>query len=248
MMKKVIGLIVAFGFLFQSCVTTEEVTVKKEGAITYGLEMNFSELLQAMPNSNGMSKDVKKALDLINGEELTVEQLLDLSLLESKKPEQKKDSILKANPNLLKKTENLRARVMMNDSVGNIALKIIAKNASDLNTSLINLEELSALGEGNTKKLDTPEFVKNSKFEWKKKTLQRTISVKPEDLQKGLGELGQMAGMFTYRIKVNFEQPIQSVSYADALIAQDGKSFVKEFKMSEVVANPKILEYKVELK
>lgn len=248
-MKKVIGLMVAFGFLFQSCVTTEEVTVKKEGAITYAMDMDFSELLQTMPSSaNGMSKDVKKALDLINGEELTVEQLLDISLLESKKPEQKKDSILKANPNLLKKTENLRVRVMMNDSIGNIGLKISAKNASDLNTSLVNLSELSALGEGNGKKLDAPEFVKKSKFEWKKKSLQRTLSVKPEELQKGLGEIGQMAGMFTYRIKVNFEQAIKSVSYPDALIAQDGKSFVKEFKMSDVINNPKVLEYTVELK
>ncbi|WP_158962663.1 hypothetical protein [Myroides fluvii] len=247
-MKKVIGLVMAFGFLFQSCVTTEEVTVKKEGAITYAMDMDFSELLQAMPNSNSMSKDVKKALDLINGEELSVEQLLDISLLESKNPEQKRDSILKANPDLLKKTENLRVRVMMNDSIGNVGLKIRAKNASDLNASLINLVELSALGEAGTKKLDTPEFVKNSKFDFKKKTLHRTISVKSEDLQKGLGELGQMAGMFTYRIKVNFEQPIKTVSYQDATISQDGKSFIKEFKMSDVMNDPKILEYKVELK
>lgn len=57
-----------------------------------------------------------------------------------------------------------------------------------------------------------------------------------------------MAAMFSYKMKVNFEQPIKSVSYSDALISQDGKSFVKEFKMSDIIANPKILEYKVELK
>ncbi len=248
-MKKLIGLAVVMGFMLQSCVTTEEVTVKKDGAITYAMDMDFSELLQTMPSANGgMSGDVKKALDLINGEELSVDQLLDISLLESKNPEQKKDSILKANPDLLKKTENLRMRVMMNDSIGNIGLKVIAKNASELNTSLANLKELSALGEGNGKKLDAPEFVKHSTYDWKKKTLQRTISVKPEDAAKSLGEMGQMAAMFTYRIKVSFEQPIKSVSYQDAMISQDGKSFVKEFKMSDVIANPKILEYKVELK
>ncbi|MGG5506227.1 MULTISPECIES: hypothetical protein [unclassified Myroides] len=247
-MKKLIGLAVVMGFMFQSCVTTEEVTVKKDGAITYAMDMDFSELLQTMPNANSMSGDVKQALDLINGEELSVGQLLDISLLESKNPEQAKDSILKANPDLLKKTENLRVRVMMNDSIGNIGLKVIAKSASDLNTSLANLEELRTLGEGNGKKLDAPEFVKQSKYNWKKKTLQRTISVKPEDAAKSLGEMGQMAAMFTYRIKVSFEQPIKSVSYQDAMISQDGKSFVKEFKMSDVIENPKVLEYKVELK
>ena len=247
-MKKIIGLAVAMGFMFQSCVTTEEVTVKKEGAITYAMDMDFSELLKTMPNANATSGDVKKALDLINGEELSVAQLIDISLLESKNPEQKKDSILKANPDLLKNTENLRMRVMMNDTIGNIGLKIIAKNAEDLNNSLVNLEKLSALGEGEGKKLDAPEFVKQSKFEWKKKTLQRSISVKSEDISKGLGEMGQMAAMFTYRIKVNFEQPIKSVSYQDAMISQDGKSFVKEFKMSDIINDPKVLEYKVELK
>lgn len=247
-MKKVVGLMIVLGFLFQSCVTTEEMSVKKEGSIDYTLDMDFSELLKAMPMENTTSKEMKKALDLVNGEELSVEQIMDLSLLESKNAEQKKDSILKANPDLLKKTENLRLRVLMNDSIGNIALKVIAKNATHLNTSLENLEALSALGDGKAKKLDAPEFVKKSKFEWKKKAFKRTIAVKPEDLQKGLGELGQMAAMFTYRIKVNVEQPIKSVSYEDAVIAKDGKSFVKTFKMSDVVSNPKILEFNVELK
>lgn len=247
-MKKVVGLLIALGFLFQSCVTTEEMSVKKEGSIEYTLDIDFSELLTAMPMENATSKEMKKALDLVNGEELSVEQILDLSLLESKNAEQKKDSILKANPNLLKKTENLRLRMMMNDSIGNIALKVIAKNAADLNTSLNNLEELSALGDGKAKKLETPEFVKKSKFEWKKKTFKRTISVKPEDMQKGLGELGQMAAMFTYRLKVNVEQPIKSVSYEDAVIAKDGKSFVKTFKMLDIIADPKILEFTVELR
>jgi len=247
-MKKVVGLFVALGFLFQSCVTTEEMSVKKEGSIEYTLDMDFSELLKAMPMENTSSKEMKKALDLLNGEELTVEQILDLSLLDSKNAEQKKDSILKANPDLLKKTENLRLRVMMNDSVGNIALKILAKNATDLNVSLENLETLSALGESNAKKMEAPEFIRKSKFEWKKKAFKRTIDVKPEELQKGLGDLGQMAAMFTYRIKVHVEQPIKSVSYQDAVMAKDGKSFVKTFKMSDLVANPKLLEFTVELK
>lgn len=247
-MKKVVGLFVALGFLFQSCVTTEEMSVKKEGSIEYTLDMDFSELLKAMPMENTSSKEMKKALDLLNGEELTIEQILDSSLLDSKNAEQKKDSILKANPDLLKKTENLRLRVMMNDSVGNIALKVLAKNATDLNVSLENLETLSALGESNAKKMEAPEFIRKSKFEWKKKAFKRTIDVKPEELQKGLGDLGQMAAMFTYRIKVHVEQPIKSVSYQDAVMAKDGKSFVKTFKMSDSVANPKLLEFTVELK
>jgi len=247
-MKKVVGLLIAMGFLFQSCVTTEEVTVKKEGNITYVMDMNFSELLQAMPNTDSMSKDVKGALNLINGEELSVEQLLNLSLADSKRPEQKRDSILKANPDLLKKTENLRFRVIMNDSIGNIAFKVNAKNAADLNTSLVNLNALSALGENKAKQLEAPEFIKNSKFEWKKKSFQRTVDIRPEELKKSLGEMGQMAAMFTYKIKVNFEQPIKSVSYQDAMISQDGKSFIKEFKMSDVITNPNVLNYKVELK
>ncbi|WP_413511932.1 hypothetical protein [Myroides odoratus] len=248
-MKKLVGLLIAIGFMFQSCVTTEEITVKKAGDLTYTMDMDFSELLQAMPNANNtMSKDMKSALNLINGEELSIEQVLDLSLLESKNPEQKKDSILKANPNLLKNTENLRLRVRMNDSIGNIALKIVAKNAKDLNTSLMNLTELKSLGSGQTKQLDAPEFVKNSKFESSKKSFQRKVELKPNEVEKSLGEMGQMAAMFTYKIKVNFEVPIKSVSYPDALIAQDGKSFVKTFKMSDIIANPKVLEYKVELK
>lgn len=247
-MKKLIGLAIAMGFMLQSCVTTEEVTVKKEGNITYAMDMDFSELLQTMPTANATSGDVKKALDLINGEELSVEQLLDISLLESKNPEKKKDSILKANPDLLKKTENIRMRVMMNDSVGNIALKVIAKSANDLNTSLKNLDQLSALGESNGKKMDAPAFVKASVFETKKKSFSRKVEVKVEELKNSMGEMGQMAAMFTYKIKVNFDQPIKSVSYQDALISQDGKSFVKTFKMSEIIDNPRILEYTVELK
>lgn len=247
-MIKLLGLVVAMGLMFQSCVTTEEVTVKKEGSISYVLETDFSELLQAMPDANTTSAKVKKALNMINGEELSVERLLDIGLLESQNGVQKKDSILKANPNLLKKTENLRIRIMMNDTIGNIALKVTAKNAEELTASLVNLEALTALDESNTKKIDAPEYMKKSKFEWRKKMFQRTVSVKPEDAQSDLGEMGQMVSMFTYRIKVNFEQPIQSVSYQDALISQDGKSFVKEFKMSEIIANPKVLEYEVKLK
>ncbi|MBB1150343.1 MULTISPECIES: hypothetical protein [unclassified Myroides] len=247
-MRKLIGLAIAIGFMLQSCVTTEEVTVKKEGNITFSLDMDFSELLKTMPSTNATSGDVKKALDLINGEELSVEQLLDISLLESKNPEQKKDSILKANPDLLKKTQNIRMRVMMNDSVGNIALKVLGKNVDDLNKSLRNLDELSALGENNGKKMDAPAFVKASMFELKKKSFQRKVEMKSGDLQKSLGEMGQMAAMFTYQLKVNFEQPIKSVSYTDALISQDGKSFVKTFKMSEIIDNPRVLEYTVELK
>lgn len=174
-MRKLIGLVVAMGFMLQSCVTTEEVTVKKEGSITYSIDINFSELLKTVPNMNSTSGDVKKALDLVNGEELTIEQLLDLTVLESKNSEQMKDSILKANPDLLEKTKNIRLRIRMNDSIGNVAFKVIAKNAPELNTSLVNFDELTKIGESSGKKMEAPEFVRKSKFDWKKKAFNAVL-------------------------------------------------------------------------
>ena len=50
-----------------------------------------------------------------------------------------------------------------------------------------------------------------------------------------------------YKIKYTFPKKIKSINYNDAMFSQDGKTFVKEFSVSDILKNPEILNLKVVL-
>ncbi len=250
-MKKLWLFAIAILFSLQSCVTTEEMTVKNDGANDLVLNIDFTDMLDMIPNREKMLNENIKMLNVINGEELSVEQFLDIALLKEKNPEQEKDSILKANPKLLKDTENLRFKVELTDIKGILQFIIKTKNISELNKSLASLKQLNEVMAKYTKdnkmlfESQAPEFFTESRFEQTKKMFKRKVEATSSVKNSTLGIMGTM---FSYKLKVNFNQPIVSVSYPDAVISSDRKSFQKTFSLAKIIDNPKILEYTVEFK
>lgn len=250
-MKKILVLTVALFLSLQSCVTTEELTVTNSGKNDLVLDINFTDMLDMIPNKEKMFNENLKMLNVINGEELTVEQFLDIALIKEKNAEQKKDSILKANPKLLKETEHLRFKIDLTEVKGNFQFIIRTKNLTELNKSLASLKDINEIIAQSTKdenimssENQAPNFFTSSKFEQTKKTFKRKVEANSTINNKNFSEM--MAAMFSYKIKVHFDQPILSVSYPDAIISTDRKSFEKTFAFTKVIEDPKILEYTVE--
>lgn len=242
------------GLMFQSCVTTEEIHVKNTGEMTYNLGFDFSEMLQSVPDKSAMMKGKEGMLELINGKELTTEQLMDIVAANDVHAAKKRDSILAVNPNYFKDTENLRVKMLLKDEVGKLDLKVLAKDATDLNSSIKKLKEISQSAKeegkkGKANRTEIPTFVENSKYEFAKNVFTRKVDIpKNEEGDIKTESMGSMGQMFVYEIKVTFDKPIASVSLQDAKVSTDGKSFTKRFTLIDVIQNPKILEYKVELK
>lgn len=252
-MKKIYLLMVGMGLFFQSCVTTEEVNVKSSGEVTYNLGFNFSEMLKAVPDKSAMMKGKEGLLELVNGKEFTTEELMDVIAANDVNAAKKKDSILAANPNYFKDTENLRVKMLLKDSIGQLDLKVLAKNVTELNTSIKKLKEISESAKDDAKKgkanrTEIPSFIENSKYEYNKNVFARTVNIPATENKKESESMGGMGQMFSYEIKATFDKPIASVSLQGAKVSADGKSFTKRFTLIDVIQNPKIIEYKVELR
>ncbi|AJA69105.1 hypothetical protein HX057_13980 [Myroides odoratimimus] len=250
-MKKIYLFLLGLSLSLQSCVTKEEMYVKDNGAVDYTFKMDFKELLQNVPDKNAIFKGDAEKLELISGQELSIDQILDFAMLKEKNGEQKKDSIIKANKELFDNTKNVRFMINMKDSLADFNLKVIAKDMADLNQSLININKIT----DKTSELDKkqngkkqPPLLVESQYSLDSKQFERKVSVKDTEEAKKANEMGGMEAMFTYVLKTSFDKKIKSVSYEDAVISKDGKSFEKRFSMSDIIANPKVLEYKVEFK
>jgi len=250
-MKKIYLLFLGVALSLQSCVTKEEIYVKDNGAVDYSFKMDFKELLQSVPDKKAIFKGDADKIEMLSGQEFTVEQLIEFAMLKEKNGEQKKDSIIKANKELFDGTKNIRFMVNVKDSLADFNFKVNAKDIADLNQSLLNINKLTEKTRDfeKGKKSNTPMLLKDSKYSLSSKGFERKLIVDEavkEDKQSN--EMGGMEGMFTYILKTTFEKPIKSVSYPDAVISKDGKSFEKKFSMTEIIENPKVLEYKVEFK
>lgn len=237
----------------QSCVMKEEIHVNRKGNIDYSFNLDFSELMKFSPDAkDSMQKDMGKALDFFNGKELTIEQYLDLALAKEENGQEKKDSLLAEHPDLFKNLDNVLIKFVMNDSVGDVNFRIDAEDSDQLNKTFAQLEELSKV----TKDKENPSkdamdfnsvVSEKTYYESSKKVFERKVKeVDTAEMKKT--NMGGMDKMFTYIVKVSFDRKIKSVSYPDAVISADGKSFTKEFKVGDIMEDPTILGYKVKLK
>lgn len=243
---------IGIGLFFQSCVMTEEMNVKSKEEFEFNFSVNFSELMQSAGELKSMTNGANGFIDLISGKELSLEELLELSLMKEENAAIKKDSILKADADFFEATKNIRMQATLNDSIGDITFKFKAKGVEELNKTIKRFKQLEekTASLNNAKKENpmggTPMFLDNAEYSFKKNTFERKVNVtaKKEEVQK---EVGGMEGFFTYKIIVNFDKPIKSVSYDDAEISEDGKSFTKTFSLLELMEDTRLLEYKVEL-
>lgn len=246
-MKKIYLLFLGLALSLQSCVTKEEIHVRHNGTVEYIFNVNFTELLASIPDKKEIFKGSADKLELLSGQEFSIDQILDLAMLNEKNGAHKKDSILKANKELFDSTKNIRFMANLNDSLGDFNIKISAKDVSDLNKSLVNIQKIAE----ETKKLEenskSPDFMVESKYNLTSKVFERKVIAK-EMAKKENAMMGGMEGMFQYIVIAKFDKPIKSVSFKDAKISSDGKSFEKSFSMLEIMDNPKILEYKVDFK
>lgn len=252
-MKKVYLLLIAVSLFFQSCVMTEEMNVFENEEFEFKYSVNFSELMQSAGELKSMTNGANGFIDLISGNELSLEELLELSLMNEENAAEKKDSILKVDADFFETTKNIRLKATLNDSIGDITFKFKAKGIEELNNTIKSLKQLeektAALNGSNkaTQTMGTPMFLDNAEYSFKKNMFERKVNLKAkkEETQK---EAGGMEGFFIYKIVVNFDKPIKKVSYEDAEISDDGKSFTKTFSLTELMENPALLEYKIELK
>ncbi|MDR0227744.1 MAG: hypothetical protein LBI72_01555 [Flavobacteriaceae bacterium] len=249
-MKKIYLLILGVALSLQSCVTKEEIYVKDNGALDYAFKMDFKELLQSVPDKKAIFKGDADKIEMLSGQEFTIEQLIEFAMLKEKNGEQKKDSIIKANKELFESTKNIRFMVNMKDSLADFNFKVTAKDINDLNQSLLNINKLTEKTRDfeKGKKSNTPMLLKDSEYSLTSKSFERKLIAEEVKNDKKASDMGGMEGMFTYILKTTFDKPIKSVSYQDAVISKDGKSFEKKFSMTEIIENPKVLEYKVEFK
>lgn len=245
-MKKIYLLFLGIALTLQSCVTKEEIHVKDNGAVEYIFNVNFTELLSSVPDKKEIFKGSADKLELLSGQEFSIDQILDLAMLNEKNGAHKKDSILKANKALFDSTKNIRFMTNLNDSLNDFNIKISARDVSELNTSLMNIQKISEEAkklEGNSK---SPNFMVESKYNLTSKVFERKVIAKEK--AKKENSMGGMEAMFQYFLIAKFERPIKSVSFKDAKISSDGKSFEKIFSMLEIMDDPKVLEYTVEFK
>lgn len=252
-MKKIYLMFIGIGLFFQSCVMKEEMNVNSNEEFEFNYSINFSELLQSAGELKSVTKGADGFVGMINGKELSLEELLDLSLINEKNPEVKKDSIMKVDADFFETTKNIRLKATLNDSIGDITFKFKAKGVEELNKTISSLQKIEEKTAAlNSSKQDNqmgsgPMFLDDAVFSFKKNTFERKVNVKTKKEEEPK-EAGGMEGFFTYKIIVNFDKPIKKVSYEDAEISSDGKSFTKTFSLTELMENPALLEYKVELK
>ncbi|MTG98111.1 MULTISPECIES: hypothetical protein [Myroides] len=237
---------------FQSCVMKEEIHVSKKGKVDYAFNINFSELLKVSPGaSKSMGKDIDNAIDFFNGQELTIDQYLDIILAKEDNAAFKKDSLKAAHPDIFANLENLRMQFTVNDSIGDISFKIDSKDVTELNNALKGLEQIGKLTGKNDKAAKESLSVNSvisdkTYYEFKNNVFER--KVKPSNKEGEKPTMEGMEQMFTYVMVVSFDKKIKSVSYDDAKISKDGKSFTKEIKMGDIIKDPSVLGYTVELK
>lgn len=252
-MKKIFLLFIGMGLFFQSCEMKEELNVSSNDEFEFNYSINFSELLKSSQGGMSSFTGGDNFSDLFNGKELSMEEFLDLSLKNEKDGKAKKDSIMKADADLYEHAKNIRFKATLNDTIGDVTLKFKAKGIDELNSSIQNLKKINKTANSlesskNDESMNsTPMYFENAVFISKKNEFERKVKFdkKKEEVEK---EKSGMEGFFTYKIIVNFDRPIKKVSYEDAEISEDGKSFIKTFSLVELMEDPSLLAYKVELK
>lgn len=223
-------------FLFTSCNMYQDVTFKENGAVSYKMMVDMTEMMQMAPNAaeslgeKGLNKD-------------TTVSLIDFIKDNAKKD---KKELSKEQLSLLKDVENLFLQVTTGEDNSEFKFSIFGdfSDADDLNKSLAAMKEYDTLMEDKKdkkKKNDMFSSLANSDitFKWDGKTMQSIMkSEKNEEEELSDKDISLMNSMFSggkAKISYHFPQRVKNVSNPDAVFSQDGKTVILNYSFTEML-------------
>lgn len=230
--------------VLQSCVLKEDIYVSNSGEVDYKMEIDYHQLVE-----NFGSAEVEKMLDqsggFINQEPVTILEFFKESNKDKPEGQKELDSLMQSNPELKKIFNTVEIASVLKPEQANTYFEFKSKNIADFNQTLKSLLALSELGNSaQTNSNDPLSWInKNSIYSLHKNVFKREIDLGEVDTKMD----GANLNMMQYEIKVSFDKRIKKVSYPDALLSQDGKSFIKTFDLTQVLNDPSVLQYSVEL-
>ncbi|MHC5201187.1 hypothetical protein [Myroides sp. LJL119] len=232
--------------VLQSCVLKEDIHVSTNGKIDYKMEIDYGQLVSNL-GQDEVERMLSESGGFINQKPVTVLEFFKNNSNANVQNQKELDSLMQANPELEKIFKTVEIGSVLKGSQANTFFEFKSKNIKEFNQTLKGLSTLSEIGSTQSNKLDDPTAWLNntSSYSFDKNTFQRKV-----DLQKQTDYSKSKASgtnMMQYQITVSFDKRIKKVSYPDALLSQDGKSFTKTFELSDILNNPSILEYSVEL-
>jgi len=247
-MKKLILLALSLS-LFTACQFKEEVTFNKDGSGEYQLAIDmggFMSMANGMGKKNDSLKNEKKP-----EVKDTVIKLADML-------SEKKDSIqqlTKEERETLESLKDLMIKIHMNEPKEEMSVAYVYpfKKASDLDNILEKFKKLEKSRKGKDQMMGgMDQGMPNAKvsYEFSKKKFHRKVKVvKPAKKEEAAADnndkMGEMMGMFQYKLVYHFPHKIKSVSYKDALLSADGKTLIIEVPMDTIIKNPKLLDFEV---
>ncbi|MHC5354013.1 hypothetical protein ACYSNX_07500 [Myroides sp. LJL115] len=238
-----------FSFFMQSCQLKEEIKVNKKGEIDYTYLVDFSAMVDMMGQS-AVEKMVSESKDFFNQPPVSLEQVLASKGADEKSKEQL-DSIYKVHPNLKQLAKKVKMSAVMQENTGQIYFTFKSDNYKQLNEDIRDLQQIfQADNSGNSQGSANDQMWVTTASEYfynQKKFTRKLPTQADQQLSQELSTMGNI-NMMEYQIKMSFDQVIKSVSYPEARISSDGKSFTHIFSLQQVFENPKVLEFEVEFK
>lgn len=244
-MNKLKLLLLAFtAILFTSCQFSENLYINENGSGKMEFAFDASEFMTMMGD------------EMMGESEEVIDSVMNFKTL----LEESKDSIAQLSPEqqeAFKALENFSMRMVMNPESKEMKFDLFTQfeqvselqNMFDTMNQIQQLEQnanagdnpLSALNNSNTKmnySFDGTTFIRSAEI------IDQELHSKTVD---SLTQAMTMFGTSKYKLNYHFPRKIKSVSNDKALFAQDGKSFVLEFGLSEYITNPEALNITVVL-
>lgn len=241
--------VIIFGFFMQSCQFKEEIKVSKKGEIDYTYLVDFSTMVDMMGKSE-VEKMMSESKNFFNHPPVSLYQILS-SKGSDEKSQQQLDSIYKVHPKLEGIAKKVMVKSVIDQNTGQIYFTFKSDNYKQLNEDIRDLQQIFQADNSSAPKGPSSDgmwVTTASEYFFNQKEFTRKLATKADkQLEQELSKMGNL-NIMEYQLKVSFDHPIKSVSYPQAQISSDRKSFTQSFSLQQVIEDPKILEFEVKFK
>lgn len=239
-MKKITYfLFTIFALSFTSCSIYEEVTFRDNGAVSYNMSFDLSEMLKMMPNEEitPFSGDSIIAISDLIYEKIPIDNLskedrVDLENIAPLFLEMKSDSLTKTIA---------------------ISLRGDFDNADALNKAFVSINNIKERYKDKAKSMEGADLFFSMNiysYVWDGKTMQKSFSLQQtayngDDMSDEDKKIMHFLSGAKMKVKYNFPQKVKEVSNEEAMFSRDGKSVILEYPASVFIQSPETTNIKI---
>lgn len=243
-MKKLLFLLSVLSItLLSSCSIYEEIYFEKDGQVSYNMTLDMSEMLAMVPPEKMTSMPADSTISFAE----MIKEKVDMDTLSSMEIED------------LKNIMPFYLSTKMDAETKSATISIYGKfsSAEDLNKGFMAMKRMASKNEGKMSGLPQSNDLMNTyntfNYSWDGKTMRRTGGKKTssQSEEQATSKGNEFAKLLTggkMRVKYHFPIKVNTIDNPDALISQDGKTVIVEYKAIDLIENPEKTSIEIKLK